>query len=356
MSEATTAVAFRPDETTIRQDWPALSRHLAAAGFEFAPEPAPRQFAGGFGNLNYRLDIDGAPWVLRRPPMGPIPPGANDMAREYKVLRALEGAFPLAPRALHFSADTTVLGAPFLILEYRPGLVIRDKLPAHLDSTKSGPQLSRTLVDIFARLHAIDPAGIGLGDFGKPDGFLTRAVEGWAKRAAIAGDGEVRPAGRAVIDWLRAAPVPKGDVTLLHNDFKLDNVILDPATLQPLAVVDWDMGSRGDPLFDLATMLSYWTEADDPPCMHDVQQMPSAMPGFMTRAELVESYAQLSRRDVSNFRYYRILTQFKTSVVYLQLGAQWRRGATNDPRFERFTRLGNDLLDFTHEIVQSRAT
>ncbi|MEQ1611355.1 MAG: phosphotransferase family protein [Hyphomicrobiaceae bacterium] len=350
-----TPATFRPEETTIRQDWAALSRHLAGHGFKFEPVPAPQQFAGGFGNLNYLVSIDGKPWVLRRPPMGPIPPGANDMAREYKVLSAIAPAFPLAPKALYFTADPAMLGAPFLILEYRPGLVIRELLPTGLNSNIAGPQLSQLLVDILARLHGIDPVSVGLGEFGKPDGFLNRAVEGWAKRAEIAGDGKVASAGRTVIEWLRAAPVPKGDVTLLHNDFKLDNVILDTDTLVPRAVVDWDMGSRGDPLFDLATMLSYWTQSNDPPCMHEVRQMPTAMPGFMTRAEVVEAYARLSGRDVSQFRFHRILTMFKTSIVYLQLGAQWRRGATNDPRFERFTQLGTDLLDFTHEITQNRA-
>jgi aminoglycoside phosphotransferase (APT) family kinase protein len=349
------AAAFRPEATTIGQDWPTLSRHLAQHGLTFLASPAPKQFAGGFGNLNYLVIIDGEPWVLRRPPLGPIPPGANDMAREHRILSALAPVFPLAPRALHFCADPAILGAPFLILEYRPGLIIRDTLPAGLESTIAGPRLSHMLVEIFARLHAIEPGSIGLGQFGKPDGFLTRAVEGWAKRAEIAGDGTVPPTGRAVIDWLRTTDVPNGDVTLLHNDFKLDNVILDPRTLAPRAVVDWDMGSRGDPLFDIATMLSYWAEAGDPPCMQEVRQMPSAMPGFMTRHQLIEAYARASGRDISAFRFYRILTMFKTSIVYLQLGAQWRRGATNDPRFERFTRLGADLLDFTHEIVMGRA-
>lgn len=347
--------SFRPAATTIEQDWPSLQRHLAGLGHRLDLDIPPRQFAGGFGNLNYLITVDDASWVLRRPPMGPIPPGANDMAREYKVLAALAGTFPLAPEPLLFCADPQVLGAPFLILAYRPGLIIRDRLPPALDSNTVGPQLSRMLVAILAALHAIDPAAVGLGDFGKPEGFLARAVEGWAKRASIACDGEPLPAAQSIIAWLRAAPIPKGDITLLHNDFKLDNVILDPSTIEPVAVVDWDMGSRGDPMFDLATMLSYWAEADDPPCMHDVQQMPSAMPGFMTRQQLIETYARLSGRDVSNFHFYRVLTMFKTSVVYLQLGAQWRRGATNDPRFERFTRLGRDLLELTHEIQLERA-
>lgn len=346
---------FRPFETTIAQDWRALARHLAARGHDFDPTPPPPQFAGGFGNLNYLLTIDGAPWVLRRPPLGPIPRGANDMAREFRVLSALSPTFALAPRTLLFCADTAVLGAPFLILEYRPGLIIRDRLPVGLSSAAIGATLSHTLVDVMVALHAVDPAAVGLQDFGRPDGFLQRAVEGWARRCALALDTDIAPAAVETIAWLRAAPVPRGSVTLLHNDFKLDNLILDSATLAPRAVVDWDMASRGDPLFDLATLLSYWAQADDPPCMHDIQQMPTAQPGFYTRAQMLAAYANRTSRDVSNFRFHRILAMFKLGVVYLQLGAQWRRGATNDPRFERFTRLGSDLLEFTHEIVRGRA-
>ena len=349
------ATPFRPAATSISQDWAALARHLRSAGLVFDAETSPPQFAGGFGNLNYLVEIDGESWVLRRPPLGPIPPGANDMAREYRVLSALNSTFPLAPRALHFCADTSVLGAPFLILEYRPGLIIREQLPAEFSSPNAGPRLSAKLIEILASLHAIKPASIGLGDFGKPAGFLSRAVEGWAKRCAIACDDEMPEPAAEIVTWLRAQPVPVGDVSLLHNDFKLDNVILDPATLEPRAVVDWDMSTRGDPLFDLATLLSYWTEVSDPPCMHDIRQMPSAMPGFFTRAQMIGAYAAATGRDVSAFRFYRILAMFKLAVVYQQLGAQWRRGATNDPRFERFTALGASLLDFTHDIVRGRA-
>ncbi len=349
------ATSFRSDATSIPQDWAALARHLKSVGLRFDPRTSPPQFAGGFGNLNYSLEIDGARWVLRRPPLGPIPPGANDMAREYRVLSALNPAFPLAPRALHFCADTSVLGAPLLILQYRPGLIIREKLPVELSSLKVGPLLSAKLIDILADLHTIEPAAVGLGDFGKPAGFLTRAVEGWAKRCAIACDDETPKPAVEILTWLRGQPVPAGDVSLLHNDFKLDNVILDPAILEPGAVVDWDMSTRGDPLFDLATLLSYWTEADDPPCMHDIKQMPTALPGFFTRAQMIEAYAAKTGRDVSAFRFYRTLAMFKLAVVYHQLGAQWRRGATKDPRFERFTALGAALVDYTHDIVRGRA-
>ncbi len=349
------ALSFRPAATTISQDWPALARHLRELGLAFDPAQSVRQFAGGLGNLNYLVEIDGVSWVLRRPPLGPIPPGANDMAREHRILSALFRTFALAPRSLTFCADAAVLGAPFLVIEFKPGLIVRDRLPAKFDSTAVGPKLCRMLIDVLAKLHAIEPAAVGLADLGKPDGFLARAVEGWAKRAIIANDGAMPIAAAAIVSWLRGQRVPAGSIALLHNDFKLDNIILDPATLTPRAVIDWDMGTRGDPLFDLATLLSYWTEASDPPCMHRLRQMPTALSGFASRTAMIAAYAAATGRDVSDFQFYRVLTMFKLGVVFLQLGAQWRRGATIDPRYKDFSALGDDLLYFTREIAMGRA-
>ena len=140
----------------------------------------------------------------------------------------------------------------------------------------------------------------------------------------------------------------------MHADFKLDNLILHPQTLEPLALLDWDMSTRGDPLFDLATLLSYWTEAGDPPAMHDLGQMPTAGYGFPSRDEVVQAYASATGRDVSNFAFYRVLCMFKLSVVFMQLHARYRRGATTDPRYRRFGELSHGLLEFTHDLAQGR--
>ena len=346
------APVFRDHGSAIAQDWQSVSRLLARHGHAFDPSQPVRQFAGGFGNLNYLVEIDGENWVLRRPPLGPIPPGANDMAREFRVLSALSPNWPLAPRPLLFHDDVHTIGAPFLIMEYRPGLVIGGSLPASVSSEMAGPALSQTLVRLLASLHGLDAEATGLGDFGRPARFLERAVAGWIKRADLAIDGAKRPpAMQAVAHWLTQHSVPKGGVTLLHNDFKLDNVILDPATLSPLAVIDWDMGSRGDPLFDVATLLSYWAEPDDPPCMHRLSQMPTAAPGFWTRHDVVDSYAKETGRDVSNIAFYRILTMFKLAVVFLQLDARQRASGTPDPRLASLQGLGDELMDFTCELL-----
>jgi aminoglycoside phosphotransferase (APT) family kinase protein len=350
---------FRTDQATVPQDWAGLAVYLRAHDLRFDPSVKPRQFAGGFGNLNYLLVINGSEMVLRRPPLGPIPPGANDMAREHRVVSALHPVFQLAPRSQHYCASGHVLGSPFILLDYRRGLIIREHLPIHLDSTEVGPKLSRMLGDVLVALHAIDPVSIGLDSLGRSEGFLGRTITGWAVRAALAVDGaELVPPTEELVTWLRRELPPDsaaGQATLLHNDFKLDNIVLDPATLAPVAVLDWDMGSRGDPLFDLATLLSYWTEAGDPPVMHALRQMPTAARGFATRADMLAAYAKATGRDVSDFRFYRVLTVFKLAVVFLQLGAQWRRGTSINPGFQSFDALAADLMLHARDIAQARA-
>lgn len=351
--------AFVDPAVQATQPWERLAAHLRQHGHDFAPEPPPRQFAGGFGNLNYLIELDGKPAVLRRPPAGPLPPGGNDMTREHRVLSRLGRAFPLVPRTLHFSADESVLGAPFFIMEYRPGLVVRAELPPSLAG--QGEALSHMLVDILATLHAIDPASVDLADLGRPDGFLERAVAGWIKRAGVAAadiydDGRPPAPAREVAAWLEAATVPKGDVALLHNDFKLDNVILDPVALppRPIAVLDWDQCTRGDPLFDLATLLSYWTEPGDPPAMHALRQMPTAAPGFLSRREVVELYARATGRDISAFRFHRVLAMMKLGVIFLQLYARYKRGTTRDPRYRELGRIGDGIFEFALDVARER--
>jgi aminoglycoside phosphotransferase (APT) family kinase protein len=349
---------FRVERETVPQEWVRLAAYLRSFDLRFDPATKPRQFAGGFGNLNYLLLINDTEMVLRRPPLGLIPPGANDMAREYRVVSALHPAFPLAPKGHHLCADNAVIGSPFVLLDYRRGLIIREHLPKSLKSLKVGPKLSRMLVDVLAALHAVKPADIGLANLGKPEGFLGRTITGWAVRAAMAvDDAELVSPTEELVTWLRRELPPDchaDQATLLHNDFKLDNIVLDPKTLKPVGVIDWDMGSRGDPLFDLATMLSYWTEANDPPALQGLRQMPTAAKGFASRAAVLAAYAKATGRDVSNFRFYRVLTMFKLAVVFLQLGAQWRRGTSTNPRFQGFDALAADLMLVAHDIAQGR--
>jgi aminoglycoside phosphotransferase (APT) family kinase protein len=352
---AESRVELRPAADTVPQDWGSLARYLGRFGALLGPD-RPQQFAGGFGNLNYLIEIDGKPAVLRRPPSGPLPPGANDMAREHRILSSLWRAYPLAPQALFYCAEAGVLGAPFQIIEYRPGIVIRETLPSQLaERPQAGAVLSRQLVESLAALHAVDPTQIGLETLGRPAGFLARTLEGWATRGAAVADLMNPCTSAATIAWLRRRIPKDASPTLLHSDFKLDNMILEPVTLAPVAVIDWDMGTRGDPLWDLAVLLSYWAEPGDPACMHRLRQMPTAQPGFWRRRDVIEAYRRLSGRDVDDFIFYRVLAVFRSAIVFLQLFDRYRRHPAPNARCAEFNVLGRELLDYALEIASGRA-
>ena len=340
---------------SIAQDWASLEHYLARRGIELGPGPA-RQFAGGYGNLNYLIEIDGEPAVLRRPPAGPLPYGGNDMAREYRILSSLWREYPLAPRAMLFCDEACVLGAPFQIIEYRPGMVIRDTLPPDLAGRPEvGMLLSRQLVETLAALHAVDPAQVGLETLGRPAGFLARTVDGWAARSVAVADLIDPLALSGVVDWLRRRVPADATPSLIHSDFKLDNMILTPKTLAPVAVIDWDMGTRGDPLWDLAVLLSYWVEPEDPACLHRIRQMPTVQPGFWRRNEVLAAYLRLSCREVGDFAFYRVLSLFRSAVVFLQLYDRFRRSPGRNMRCAEFDTLGRQLIDHAFEIIRRRA-
>jgi aminoglycoside phosphotransferase (APT) family kinase protein len=336
------------------QDWPALAGWLARSGVALGA--APRQFADGFGNLNYLIEIDGRPAVLRRPPAGPLPAGANDMAREFRILSVLWRAYPLAPQALFFCAEPAVLGAPFQIIEYREGIVIGDRLPPVLvGDPRSGERLSRHLVESLAALHAVRPESIGLDTLGRPAGFLSRTLEGWTKRGAALSDLVNPHAFAETIAWLRSRVPAAAPPTLLHSDYKLDNILLEPKTLAPVAVIDWDMGTRGDPLWDVAVLLSYWAEPGDPDCLHRMRQMPTVQPGFWRRREVLAAYQRLSGRSIGDFAFYRVLSLFRSAIVFLQLFDRYRRDPGSNRRSAQFDALGRDLLDYAFEVGRGRA-
>lgn len=341
---------LRTEEATIPQDWPALAAYLSVRGMSLAVDPPPRQFAGGLANLNYLMWLDGKQAVLRRPPLGRLPPGAYDMGREFRILSKLNRGFPLAPLGLHLCLDEAVIGAPFQITEYRRGRCVRGTSSQALcEFPNVGARLGNTIIDVLVQLHAVDPAAVGLEDLGKPQGFLQRAVEGWIKRALLSADGrESSPCHALIADlsrWLRDQRMSEGNSSLIHNDLKLDNLLLDPDTLAPTAVLDWDQCTRGDSLFDLATTLSYCSEAGDPPVMRRLRQMPSGA-GFPTRRALAERYARAMQRDLGNFQFYRVLAVFKLAVIFQQLHQRYREGATSDPRYAGFGAITDGVLEF----------
>lgn len=335
-----------------------LAAYLSGIGLPLDPSVPIRQFGTGLANINYALAAGGRKLVLRRPPDGELPPGAHDMAREHRILSRLWMVHPLAPRSLHLCEDKSVVGVPFQLIEYRPGLVIKgdDRL-----RFEGRPDLARAtsnmLLDTMVSVHAVDCARIGLETLGKPEGFIARNIKGWLGRGArleLAPDTAARL--KEVSEWLAVRPVRDAMPVLLHSDIKLDNMILDPETLAPVALVDWDMGTRGDPLLDLATTLSYWAEAGDPDCMHALKQMPTCAPGFASRAEVVQAYAARTGVDLSDWPQIRVLGLLKLAVVLLQLFALYQRGAAKGSDYAGLDRVATELLEFSITIAHGRAS
>ena len=295
-----------------------------------------RQFGGGAANLTYLLDYGSREYVLRRPPLGPVAPSAHDMARESKVLLRLWQAFPLAPRAFLFCDDESVVGAPFFVMERRQGVVIRGSIPAVYSSWRDAPaRMSRALIESLADLHAVDFEAIGLGDLGRPAGFIHRQIEGWWRRWQAAKLEDLR-AMDAVYEWLRSNQPPENVPSLVHNDYKLDNVMLDaddPGRV--VAVFDWDMCTLGDPLSDVGALLAWWCLPDDPPHFRTMTMMPLD-DRFLRREELVARYAEHSGRDVSAIHFYHALSLFRVTVIIAQIYVRYVRGQTQDERFAAF--------------------
>lgn len=297
-----------------------------------------RQFAGGHANLTYLLRYGEGPdtleYVLRRPPLGPVAPGSHDMSREHRVLSVLWQAFPLAPRSFVFCDDPSVLGAPFFVMERRHGVVVRGAIPPAFGGGTDASQnrkLAQVVVDVLAQFHAVEPAKAELGDLGRPEGFLARQVKGWTERFERARVDEFPLADelqRWLLDNLPVSPT----ATLLHNDWRLDNMAVaadDPSRC--VAVYDWDMCTRGDPLCDLGTVLAVWYDPDEVP--PSLNPMPTLAPGFLRRAEAAARYGEQSGRDLSQLAYYLVFGTFKMAVVLQQIYFRFHQGQTKDARF-----------------------
>jgi aminoglycoside phosphotransferase (APT) family kinase protein len=295
--------------------------------------PAIWQFPGGHANLTYLLRYPSVEYVLRRPPHGDLAPGAHDMGREYRVLSVLYRAFPPAPRAYAFCQDPAVLGAPFFVMERRHGVVVRRDVPARFGGGADPAQnrkLSTAIIDTLAEFHRVDYRAVGLATLGKPAGFLARQVRGWADRWARSATKAV-PEADAVLRWLdEAMPAAQAD-TLVHNDWRLDNMAVDATDPgRAVAVYDWDMCTLGDPLTDVGTLLSSWYEPGE--AFDFLSPMPSRSPGFMTRAEAVARYGERRGVDVGAMPYYYVFGLFKMAVIVQQLYRRYHLGQTQDAR------------------------
>ncbi|GIW23848.1 phosphotransferase family protein [Meiothermus sp.] len=308
------------------------------------------QFPRGFSNLTYLLRLGEQELVLRRPPFGANIKTAHDMGREYRILLALKPVYPKVPRPLLYCADESVLGAPFYVMERLRGVILRTEPPEGMT-----PSLMRGVceaaLNAMVELHGLDYQKAGLADLGKPEGYVERQVRGWTERYQKALTEEI-PGMEQAMAWLATHMPPVSAVALIHNDFKYDNLILDPSNLtRVMAVLDWEMATRGDPLMDLGTTLGYWAEADDPPGLKSFGL--THLPGNYSRAELVQAYAERTGRDVSNMLFYYVFGLFKVGVIMQQIYARYQKGLTQDARFAALIHL---IREIGHKIQKALET
>lgn len=309
-----------------------LSEHLPDASGSLSVE----QFPHGHSNLTYLLRRGNREFVLRRPPFGNQVKTAHDMGREFRVLSKLSAVYPPAPRPLLYCDDTSLLGAPFYVMERRRGVILRRaETPGLTIEPPAARRLSAALIDNLALLHALKYKTAGLADLGKPEGYVGRQVTGWITRYAHARTDDVSEMERTATWLAEHMPVESG-AALIHNDYKYDNLVLDPDDpTRIVAVLDWEMATIGDPLMDLGTTLGYWVEANDSEEVRAGAFGPTALPGSLTRRELVDRYAEKTGRDVSGILFHYCFGLYKIAVIVQQIYARYIRGHTRDSRFAR---------------------
>ncbi len=353
-----------------------LAGWLSANGIANGELTGIELIAGGRSNLTYRVDLGASRLVLRRPPLGHVLPTAHDMSREFRVLTALHGTDVPVPTPVAICADADIIGAPFYLMEYVDGVVLRTREDGERLTPGQARQLSERLIEMLAAIHGVDIDATGLTGFGRPEGYLARQLGRWQRQWELSNTREM-PGYDRLVERLAAGLPADGDHALVHGDFRLDNTLVtlggegrggkagrgDRAG-QPVgqggpdeqpavaAVVDWEMSTLGDPLADLGLTLVYWADPDDARWGEvSIGATVTGMPGFLTRAELAGRYAELTGRDLSGIGYYMAFGCFKLAVVLEGIHARFLQGKTVGEGFEREGFAVSALIERAHQML-----
>ncbi|HYG69027.1 MAG TPA: phosphotransferase family protein [Anaeromyxobacteraceae bacterium] len=322
-------------------------------GLRGAPEVT--QYAGGASNWTYRLRYENDDLVLRRPPAGTKARSAHDMGREFRVQAALRPVFPYVPELVELCEDPAVLGTGFYVMRRVPGIIPRARFP---EGVRIDPATARRLcerfVDVLVALHRVDPAAAGLAALGKGPGYPRRQVEGWIARYEKARTWNV-PRFSGVIGWLRDHVPDDVATCVVHNDFRLDNAVLDPSDpTRVVAVLDWEMATVGDPLVDLGNALAYWVQADDDALARATRRQPTHLPGMLTRREVWERYGERTGLRTENAAFYEVQGLFRLAVIAQQIYYRYHHRQTRNPAFKRFWALAHYLEWRCARIIRAR--
>jgi aminoglycoside phosphotransferase (APT) family kinase protein len=307
-------------------------------------------FSAGYSNLTYAITIGDWEGVLRRPPIGEIPSKAHDMEREYSVLRRINAVFPLAPKPYILSKDEDIMERPFYVMEKKAGIVLDDKLPDQfLPSTSSGKSISFGVVDTLSQLHQVDCREGEMKDFGRPEGYLKRQVEGWISRYHRSKIEEI-PITSVIESYLmKHLPPQNSNIAFVHNDFKLNNLMFD--SVDPgkvIGVFDWELSTIGDPLADLGSSLAYWKEDGEP--FTGITSI-THLPGFITRREFIERYCRNTSYDVTSIDYYLAFAFYKVAAILQQIYYRWKKGELTDERFRELGTGVKNLMTLSYRAI-----
>ena len=310
------------------------------------------QFSNGFSNLTYLLDIENKSYVLRRPPAGAVKRG-HDMGREYKILSQLYKGFSKSPKAYVYTENTDVIGASFYIMEKVDGVILTMREAKKRQIAPEGYQkITNEWLDTFVELHNTDYEVLGLGDLGRPEGYVERQVTNWGKQYLKAATDDIAEAEK-VMAWMQEHQPRKYDHSLIHNDFKYDNVIFEDDSWSNIrAVLDWEMCTLGDPLMDLGGTLAYWTSTSDSDILTKNLPSPTVFAGNPKRSELVEIYARKSGRDIRHLTFYYVYGLFKLAVIAQQIYYRYHKGYTTDERFAHLNVATQMLCTMAWQAIQ----
>ncbi len=328
-----------------------LKNYLSSQLPGFNGELFIEQFPGGYSNLTFLLKTSGKEFVLRRPPVGANIKSAHDMGREFNVLTGLKPVYKPIPTPILFCEDENIIGSPFYIMERMKGIILRNKIPKGMDLTPATMRsISESAVDNLAGLHSIDLGTTGLINMGKPEGYIQRQVEGWIKRYVAAETDAIEDMNK-IADWMRGNMPTDGSPAFIHNDYKYDNLVLDPENLNNIiAVLDWEMATVGDPLMDLGTSLGYWGEANDSEALKPFNL--TWLPGNLTREEVVQRYAATKNISIPDMLFYYVFGSFKIGVIVQQIFSRYKKGFSKDERFAGLIHVVKACAENAQKAIQ----
>lgn len=338
-------------------DLAAVDAFLKQRMADLQGSPEIRQFPGGASNLTYLIRYGDRELVLRRPPAGVKAKSAHDMLREAQVMAALKHAYPHMPQILARCDDPSVLGSDFYVMDRLRGIILRRDLPATLGLDETGVRkLCHGFIDRLVELHQVDATQPQLAALGKGEGYVARQVAGWSERWRKALTDDSDPC-EDVLAWLaQRQPAGETAICVIHNDYRFDNVVLDPANpLDIIGVLDWEMATLGDPLMDLGGSLAYWVQADDDATFQSFRRQPTHVPGMLSRAEVIDYYGERSGWRVEHFDFYEIFGLFRLMVIIQQIYRRFVLGQTSNPQFAGFGQAASYMGQRCRRLIAGSA-